>query len=364
MAGNRGGNQSNDCAPRGRDRKRSLVKLSLFDYEFPERLIAKQPHEPRDESRLLVINRARNELQHQRFLDLPSRLHPGDVLVINDTKVFPARLLGKKQSGGAVEVLLVRRHGLAEFTAMTRSSKGVRAGQRIEVATGFEVEIGQLEQPGFVRVTLHADDVEKSLHEFGHIPLPPYMQRQDTVDDRTMYQTMFANQEGSAAAPTAGLHFTPRVMAMIEARGVAVARITLHVGPGTFMPVREDASEDVRKHVMHAETYEVSEQAAATISAAKGRVIAVGTTSVRTLESVAQKHGRVCADSGETSLYILPGYEFAAVDAMVTNFHQPKSTLMMLVSAFAGIDLMRQAYQTAIAQEYRLFSYGDACFIE
>lgn len=340
------------------------MRLDEFDYTFPERLIATTPHEPRDESRLLVVDRKTGALSHQRFLDLPTLLAPTDLLVFNDTKVFPARLFAKKPTGGAVELLLVRKHDDTHFTAMIRSSKGVRDGTELHIADGFSAVVlaHGTDHGGFVEVELRAQSVPAALAEHGHIPLPPYMQRADTVADRTMYQTMFAQHEGSAAAPTAGLHFTPRVLNALQARGIQSTRITLHVGPGTFMPVREDAADDVRKHIMHHELYSVNEQAAQALQQRQGRVVAVGTTSVRTLESVAHQHGgSLRASSGDTNLFILPGFEFMAVDAMLTNFHQPKSTLLMLISAFAGLELVRHVYAEAIRHEYRLFSYGDAC---
>ena len=334
------------------------MRLADFDYDLPPELIAQTPLAARDTSRLLEVRG--QHLQHRAFGELPECLHPGDLLVFNDTKVIPARLLGTKPTGGAVEILLVKPLGGPRFEAMARGK--LRAGTRVSIAADFSVHIDEVMGGGFHRVTLDAPDVFVALDKYGHLPLPPYIRREDNAQDRHVYQTMFATHAGSAAAPTAGLHFTPALIERLHARGVATAGVTLHVGPGTFLPVREEAEDDITKHTMHSEWYRVSPECAAAVARAK-RVIAVGTTALRTLESVALARGRVEACEGDTHLYVTPGFEFRVVQGMVTNFHLPRSTLLILVSAFAGFDTIRAAYAEAIAQRYRFFSYGDAMLL-
>ena len=334
------------------------MRLADFDYDLPPELIAQTPLAARDSSRLLEVSGQR--LQHHAFSDLPDLLQPGDLLVFNDTKVIPARLLGAKPTGGAVEILLVKPLGGARFEAMARGK--LREGMRIAIADDFAVHIEAVLGGGFHRVALQAEDAFAALDKYGHLPLPPYIRREDNAQDRHVYQTMFATYAGSAAAPTAGLHFTPALVARLHARGIATAQVTLHVGPGTFLPVREEAEEDITKHTMHSEWYRLSEECAAAVAKAK-RVIAVGTTAMRTLESVALARGRVEACEGETQLYVTPGFHFRVVQGMVTNFHLPRSTLLILVSAFAGFETIRAAYAEAIARRYRFFSYGDAMLL-
>ena len=341
------------------------MRLSDFDFELPEELVAQEPVTPRDASRLLVLPRA-GAPEHRRFADLPDLLSPGDLLVFNDTKVIPARLVGTKPTGGRVELLLCEplAGGLGRrWRAMGQASKPIREGSTLAF-DGLEARVEASEGEGFYVVTLDREGaaLEAALARAGRIPLPPYIRRAPSEVDRERYQTIWARAPGSAAAPTAGLHFTEAVLARLAARGVARTAVTLHVGPGTFLPVRGDSLEG---HRMHAEQYEVLPEAADAIAACRargGRVVAVGTTSVRTLES-AWHEGAVAAGAGRTRLFIRPGHAFAAVDALVTNFHLPRSTLLMLVCAFGGTGRVLSAYREAISQRYRFFSYGDAMLL-
>jgi len=332
------------------------VDLAEFEYELPDELIAQAPLPERDASRLLVLPRGSGPLQHRRIRDLPELLGPGDVLVVNDARVIPARLHGRKAgTGGKVELLLVEPLGGAEWLALGQSSKPLREGARVEVL-GSAIEIVRVREGGelVVRLPLEGDALWRFLDEAGEVPLPPYIRHAPGPADRERYQTMFARERGAVAAPTAGLHFTPALIEALRARSVAIAPITLHVGPGTFLPVRVQRIED---HRMHRERYFVPDESALAIAAAR-RVIAVGTTALRTLEA---SRGR--AGAGSTDLFIAPGYEFRAVDGLLTNFHLPRSTLIMLVSAFAGLERIREAYREAIRERYRFFSYGDAMLI-
>jgi S-adenosylmethionine:tRNA ribosyltransferase-isomerase len=343
---------------------RSLL-LSDFDFPLPEELIAQAPVTPRDASRLLVLP-PDGPLAHRAFSELAGLLAPGDLLVFNDTRVIPARLLGRKPSGGKVELLLCE--PLAGGTgrrwrAMGQASKPIREGSVLSFE-GLEARVDAVEGEGFYAVTLdrEGDALLVALERAGRIPLPPYIRREPGADDAERYQTVFARAPGSAAAPTAGLHFTPALLAAIAARGVRRAAVTLHVGPGTFLPVRGDS---VEGHRMHGERYAVTPEAAAELAAARargGRVVAVGTTAVRTLES-AFRDGAVQPGEGRTEIFIRPGHRFAAVDALVTNFHLPRSTLLMLVCAFGGTSRVLDAYRAAVASRYRFFSYGDAMFL-
>ncbi len=344
-----------------------MYRLEDYDYRLPEQLIAQHPLPARDGSRLLVLDRASGALRHDRFHDLPRCFSPGDVLVLNDTRVIPGRLLGRKESGGKVELLIMDWHaGLAEgiFTCMLKASKRPAAGSRLFFEHGLSARVtGYADR--FCRIAFDAEPAELAgrLSAVGHIPLPPYIRRGDTARDRETYQTVYAAHSGAIAAPTAGLHFTESLLERLKSGGVRVVALTLHVGYGTFVPVRV---EDIRDHRMHAEWFELSAAAAATINAARAqgrRITAVGTTCVRTLEYCAGADGKLQARSGACDLFIYPGYRFKVVDAMVTNFHLPKSTLMMLVSAFAGRDRILDAYAEAVRQEYRFFSYGDAMII-
>jgi len=345
------------------------LRTSDFDYDLPDALVAQEPASPRDASRLLVLPRGGGEAGHRAFRDLPELLGPGDLLVVNDAQVVPARLEGVKESGGRCELLLVERlasvPGLpgARFRAMGQASKPLRSGQRLDFgAMAALVEVAEGEGFFLVRFDRDGPAFREALEGVGHVPLPPYIRRADGPRDRERYQTVFARAPGSAAAPTAGLHFTPELLARLEARGVARASLTLQVGPGTFLPVRE---EELDRHRMHSESYEVPEEAARAHAACRargGRVVAVGTTAVRTLES-AQEGGALRAGRGRTALFITPGYSFRAVDAMITNFHLPRSSLLMLACAFGGHERVLGAYREAVRRGYRFYSYGDAMLI-
>jgi S-adenosylmethionine:tRNA ribosyltransferase-isomerase len=341
------------------------VNISDFDYALPEGLIAQVPVTPRDASRLLFLGPA-GGLEHRAFTELPSLLAPGDLLVWNDTRVIPARLVGHKASGGRVELLLCEPldGGLgARWRAMGQASKPIRAGAVISF-DGLSARVDAVEGTGFYRVTLDREgaDLAQALARAGQIPLPPYIRRAPSAEDVERYQTIWAREPGSAAAPTAGLHFTPEVLAALEARGVDRAAVTLHVGPGTFLPVRAD---DLDGHRMHAERYAVPPETASAFAACRargGRVVAVGTTTLRTLES-ATREGLLAPGEGRTDLFIRPGHRFKAADALVTNFHLPRSTLLVLVCAFGGTERILQAYREAVSRGYRFFSYGDAMLL-
>ncbi|MDI3316051.1 MAG: tRNA preQ1(34) S-adenosylmethionine ribosyltransferase-isomerase QueA [Bacillota bacterium] len=345
------------------------MRVDEFDYELPEELIAQEPLEPRDGSRLMVLDRRRGRWEHARFRDLAEILQPGDCLVLNDTRVRPARLIGRRDSGGRVELLLLRPLGEDRWEVLGRPARKLRAGSLLlfgaaEAGQGERLEAEVLENrgEGVLRVRFrYRGEWERLLERLGQVPLPPYIRR--PLEDPERYQTVYAREPGSAAAPTAGLHFTPELLERLRERGVEQVKITLHVGIDTFRPVLE---EEVERHRMHAEFFTVSEEAAEAINrarAAGGRRVAVGTTVVRTLESVADPQGRVRPARGWTDLFIYPGYRYRAVDALLTNFHLPRSTLLMLVSAFAGRDLILAAYREAVGRRYRFFSFGDAMLI-
>ncbi len=339
------------------------MQPSDFDYRLPQHLIADHPSQPRSASRLLVVPAA-GGFRDAGMVDFPACLREGDLLVFNDTRVIPARLFGRKASGGRVEVLVERLLDEQRVLAHVRASKSPRPGVRLILAEGaLEAEVAGRRGELFELVFAGPGPVLESLERHGHVPLPPYIDRPDRASDRDDYQTLFARRPGAVAAPTAGLHFDPPLLAAIEACGVRSTCVTLHVGAGTFQPVRVERLED---HVMHAEHLDVSqavcEQVAQT-RAAGGRVVAVGTTVVRSLESAAAG-GRLEPFSGDTRLFITPGYRFRVVDALLTNFHLPRSTLLMLVSAFAGRERVMAAYRHAIERQYRFYSYGDAMFLE
>jgi S-adenosylmethionine:tRNA ribosyltransferase-isomerase len=332
------------------------MDVADFDYPLPPELIAQAPLPERDASRLLYVPLDGGPLQHQGVRDLPGLLRPGDLLVANDARVIPARLHGRKVgTGGKVELLLVEPLGGADWLALGQASKPLRAGAEVEVF-GSRVQIVQIRGGGelVVRLPLSGDALWQFLDQAGELPLPPYIEHAPGPQDLERYQTVFARERGAIAAPTAGLHFTPALIDALGARGVQFVQITLHVGPGTFLPVRATRTED---HRMHSERYFVPDSTARAIAAAE-RVIAVGTTSLRTLEA---SQGR--AGPGATDLFITPGYEFRVVDGLFTNFHLPKSTLLMLVSAFAGLPRIKSAYAEAVARRYRFFSYGDAMLL-
>ena len=343
-----------------------MTSIDLFDYHLPEKLIAQRPALKREDSRLMVVDRAKGAVSHSMFKSLPEFLGPGDTLVINTTKVFPARLKGRRKTGGAVEILLIRRLVAGEWLAMARGAQKARPGEHIIVGDG-EAELVEKMDGGMTVFRFESDaEVDRLTGQFGDVPLPPYIHRPDgraDEDDRARYQTVFASQSGSCAAPTAGLHFTDDIMEAIRKRGVNVVPLILHVGPGTFRPVKSEKIED---HVMDSEPYDIPKETADAVNAARsggGRVVAVGSTVTRALESSADDNGLIKPGPGATSLYITPGYRFRAVDAVLTNFHLPKSTLLILVSAFAGRELVMNAYEEAVKNEYRFFSYGDAMLI-
>jgi S-adenosylmethionine:tRNA ribosyltransferase-isomerase len=353
-----------------------LADVADFDFDLPEELIAQEPPAERGASRLMVVDRASGHIAHRRFAELPSLLRAGDLLVVNDTRVFPARLIGVRlPGGGAAECFLVRPADAADtWIALVHPGQRLREGSRMEFAGAagakpavLHAEIIGRHFHGRRTVRLWTGDgspVRDAIDALGHVPLPPYIKRPDAAADRDRYQTVYARERGSIAAPTAGLHFTPQILAGIAERGVERVSITLHVGYGTFQPVRADT---VEQHQMEAEHYEVTPGAAAALSQAlrEGRrIIAVGTTTTRTLESLAvSPGGEVAAGAGETALFIHPGHRFRVVSGLITNFHLPRSSLLMLVSAFAGRDHILAAYREAVAARYRFYSYGDAMFI-
>jgi len=338
------------------------LKTSDFYYDLDESLIAQTPIAERDKSRLFVYNRKTGEVQHMVFSDITEYLKPEDVLVINETKVIPARLYGVKRDGRACEFLLLKRLSLTNWDVIMKPGRKLMIGDTVDFSGKLSAKILEKKQEGVTEVCFLYDGVfEEILDELGEMPLPPYIH--EKLADKTRYQTVYAKEQGSAAAPTAGLHFTPKLLKSIEESGVSIARLLLHVGLGTFRPVK---SENVEDHIMHEEYYSVSENAASLINGARkngGRIIAVGTTSVRTLETVSDESGTIHAGSGNTGIFITPGYRFKAVDAMITNFHLPESTLLMLVSAFAGREKVLELYKQAVELKYRFFSFGDAMLI-
>ncbi len=342
------------------------MRTADFDYFLPEELIAQTPVEPRDHSRLLVYHRKDGSREHKHFYDIIDYLNPGDALVINETKVIPARLLGVKEDTGVpVEVLLLKRENATDWEALVKPGRRLKPGAICVFGDGLlRCEILQsVPEIGGRIVRFHYDGMfEEILDQLGEMPLPPYIH--EKLADRDRYQTVYAKHTGSAAAPTAGLHFTPELIEKVRAKGVTIVPVTLHVGLGTFRPV---TVEDVDSHVMHAEHYIVPEEAAATLNrirAAGGRIICVGTTSVRTLETVTTADGVVHAGAGDTQIFLYPGKPLHAVDALITNFHLPQSTLLMLISALMGRDEALEVYREAVEERYRFFSFGDAMFIE
>ncbi|GAV19257.1 S-adenosylmethionine:tRNA ribosyltransferase-isomerase [Mariprofundus micogutta] len=338
------------------------MQVSDFDFELPERLIAKKPLEQRDASRLLCLSDSDDAFVDGLIRDLSRYVQPGDVWVLNDTKVIPARLVGRKKSGGKVEVLLLEPMDQPNvWLAWGKSNKPLKPDTEIEFADGFYAKVISREGKN-IEVLLLAEDVGHAIENYGHMPLPPYIDRPDTEEDKARYQTVFARHAGAVAAPTAGLHLTDALMHKMQIAGASFAHVTLHVGPGTFQPVQVD---DVNSHVMHEEAYIVPAETARMVNQAKAegrRVIAVGTTSLRTLEA-ASADGELQAGAGRTSIFIYPGYHFQIVDALLTNFHLPKSTLIMLVAALAGRERVLNAYDFARVHDYRFYSYGDAMFV-
>lgn len=337
--------------------------IGTYDFDLPPHLIAARPADPRDSARLLHIA---EDLNDRIVRDLPQLLRRGDVLVVNDTKVIPAHLVGKRGTA-KVEITLHRQDGVGIWRGLARPAKRLKPGDRVTFGGSLSAEVVARNE-GEVTLSFGLDDaaMRKALARHGAVPLPPYIPREHGADaqDRADYQTVFARAEGAVAAPTAGLHFTPALLGALQAAGVARASVTLHVGPGTFLPIKTD---DIRAHRMHAERATLTEEAASAINAARiagGRIVAVGSTALRTLESAAGDDGILRAFDGDTSLFITPGYRFKSVDMLMTNFHLPRSTLFVLVAAFGGLERMRAAYDHAIRAGYRFFSYGDACLIE
>jgi S-adenosylmethionine:tRNA ribosyltransferase-isomerase len=337
-------------------------RTSDYDFELPPDRIAQYPVEPRDESRLMVVERESGRISHHRFRDLRELIPAGDALVLNATKVFRARLLGKRDSGAPAQVLLLRPLGEGRFEAMVSPGGKLRPGRVVHVAPGLDVEILEItdRRTRIVHVSAADGDVAAAIERHGHIPLPPYIERADTESDAQRYQTVYARESGSVAAPTAGLHFTPELLRALDERGVRRVELVLHVGAGTFKPVEV---EDPAEHVMHEEWYTLPEAAADALNATRasgGAIWSVGTTSTRSLESAVRPDGGFAPTSGETDIFIRPPYRFRAVDKLITNFHLPRSTLVMLVAAFAGYELTMRAYREAIDGGYRFYSYGDA----
>lgn len=346
------------------------MKRSDFNYHLPPQLIAQHPSPDRGASRLLVLDGSSGAVSHHSFYELPDFLRSGDLLVLNDTRVIPARLWGRKATGGKLELLIERLTGPYTALAHIRASKSPAPGSVIQLSDSAAAEPGSYQlvvtgrEGDLFRISSeHGPALAEILHDIGHMPLPPYIVREDVGADRERYQTVYALREGAVAAPTAGLHFTEALLAQLDARGIRQVALTLHVGAGTFQTVRED---EIERHVMHSEFVEVSEAVCTAVRDTRergGRVVAVGTTAVRALESASRATGQLRPFTGDTDIFIYPGHDFRSVDAMVTNFHLPESTLLMLVSAFAGRAHIMSAYAQAIQAQYRFFSYGDAMFI-
>lgn len=341
------------------------MKTSDFYYDLPEELIAQKPMENRTESRLLLVNRKENTVEHKIFRDIIDYLNPGDALVLNDTKVLKARLLGAKESGGKIELFLLRPLGGKEWEALLKPAKRLKVGMSAGFAEGaLECTVLEELEDGLRKVRLETkSELDSILSSYGEMPLPPYIKTKLKSEEENRYQTVYAAEKGSVAAPTAGLHFTLSLLDEIAKKGIKIINLTLHVGLGTFRPVQVNR---VEEHHMHSEFYYLGEEAAEDIRRTKaegGRVIAVGTTSTRVLESVYKKHGAIVADSGETDIFIYPGYEFQVIDGLITNFHLPESTLIMLVSAFYDKGKVLDIYRCAVEEKYRFFSFGDAMFL-
>ena len=341
------------------------TRTSHYDFELPADRIAQQPTPRRGDSRLMVVNRSSGEISHKQFSDLEQLIPAGDAIVLNTTRVFRARLLGIRENGTPAEVLLLRSLGEGTWEAMVHPGGKLKPGRIVHVADDFEVEIvSTTERRTRVVKFNSALPAEQAIEKYGHVPLPPYITRADVPADAERYQTVYAAESGSVAAPTAGLHFTPEILDALSAKGVKRADLVLHVGAGTFKPVDTEHPAD---HVMHEESYTLPARTADILNETRargGKIWAVGTTSVRTLESAIEEDGVFREKSGDTKIFIHPPYEFRAIDRMITNFHLPRSTLMMLVAALAGLDRIKSAYAHAIAEHYRFFSYGDACLIE
>ena len=340
------------------------MKVSEFNYELPEELIAQTPLEKRDESRLMILDRKGQTIEHKKFKNILEYLEPGDVLVRNNTKVIPARLYGQKETGAKVEFLLLNNIEGDIWESIVRPGNKLHVGTKVNFGEGkLQAEILEIMPGGTRKVKFHYNGIfNEILDEIGLMPLPPYIH--ETLKEKGRYQTVYAKYNGSAAAPTAGLHFTPELLQQLEEKGVQIANVTLHVGIGTFRPVKEDT---VENHQMHSEHFYIKQEDAEKINLAKKegrRVIAVGTTSCRVLETIADENGMVKPTEGDTQIFIYPGYKFKCLDGLITNFHLPQSTLLMLVSALAGKDYVMNAYKEAVKERYRFFSFGDAMFIK
>ncbi len=338
------------------------MKTSDFYYNLPEELIAQHPAEPRDSSRLLAYDKTNDKITHCHFHDIENFLKKGDLLVLNNTRVIPARMFGEKEGGGTkFEILLLKRHSISKWEAIMRPARRARIGTRITISDELTAVVDGIGENGIRFLNFEYEGVfEQILDKVGNMPLPPYIT--EKLEDKERYQTVYSKHEGSAAAPTAGLHFTNELIEKLKEKGVEFATVDLSIGLGTFRPVKCD---DILKHEMHTEEFEVDEENAEKINKAKRegrRVIAVGTTSVRTMESVADENGLLKAQKGSTSIFIYPGYKFKVVDALITNFHLPESTLIMLVSALVGYDKTMEIYNKAVEEKYRFFSFGDSCF--
>lgn len=340
------------------------MNLSDYDFHLPEELIAQQPAARRDESRLLVLERATGDIRHLRFADIAGLLNANDALAINQTRVFPARLYGvRRDTNGKVELLLIRHLGAGRWLAMGKPGRALRPGAELVFADGkLQAEVALRTEEGRVELQFTPAAIDSILEEFGQIPLPPYIRREATPEDLGRYQTVFARESGAIAAPTAGLHFTDELLEQIRTMGTAVLPVLLHVGPGTFEPVR---CEDPREHRLEGEYFAVAAETAMELNRRRrsGRAVAVGTTVVRTLETAVDANGQIRQCEGWSEKFIYPPYEFTAIDALVTNFHLPKSTLLMLVAAFAGYDNLMKAYSEAVKERYRFYSYGDAMMV-
>lgn len=341
-----------------------MQKLStdMFDYELPKEFIAQTPVEPRDHSRLLVYSRQTDSIQHRHFYNLPEYLRAGDVLVINETRVLPARLMGRRETGGIIELLLLNRREKDIWETLARPGRRIRPGERLIFSEKLSADVLRILEDGGRLVRFNYEGIfEEILDELGQMPLPPYIT--ERLEDKERYQTVYSKENGSAAAPTAGLHFTPELLEVIKGMGVKIVPVLLHVGLGTFRPVKVA---DVSQHKMHSEYYSVSAQAAQSINEAKaagGRIFSVGTTSTRVLETVCGDDGQIKAQSGWTDIFIYPGYKFKCVDCLITNFHLPQSTLLMLVSALCSREKILEIYEEAKREKYRFFSFGDAMLI-
>ncbi len=351
-----------------------MFNLEDYHYDLPQELIAQEPAAKRDHSRLFVVNRKSSVFKHGHFYDLPELLNPGDLIVVNNTKVFPARMFGRKESGGRVEILVLESSGLtaengSERLCLMKSSKRPRVGTRLIFDGGLTGKVEDILEAGMVRIVFQGDrSIDALLDAIGQMPLPPYIKRgmgnNHLQLDKERYQTVYSTHRGAVAAPTAGLHFTGDLIEKIKQQGISVVSVTLHVGYGTFQPVR---TPDIRNHVLGEELYTIEPETADAITKTrknKGRVVAVGTTVVRTLETAGNPDGNISAGKGKTGLLITPGHSFKVVDALITNFHLPKSSLLFLVSAFAGLEKMKSAYAEAVIKGYRFYSYGDAMFIK